>query len=269
MAEGKKPESKEKLISRRKFLIGSSAVIAAGALTACTPKTVTNTVTNTVTSTTTSVPPASTATATTTATATATVTSTATTTRPAVTTTTTVPISYPISTAYLVHDSLRCAGCQSCMLACSMAHDGEANLSLSRIQIMKNTMDPHPYDMEMAVCRQCHVPLCVNSCPVGAAYIDTANGNVRRIDQAKCIGCGACIEACPFLPHRTIWNPVTKKATKCDLCLDTPYYSGKGGPNGTPICVAICPQAALALAKTADQTDIAGYEVDLTPKKAS
>ena len=46
MTDNKKPRSK-KLITRRDFLAASGAVIAAGALTACTPKTVTETVTTT------------------------------------------------------------------------------------------------------------------------------------------------------------------------------------------------------------------------------
>jgi len=67
MTEGKK-NSRKKLVSRRDFLVAGGAVIAAGALSACTPKTetvtstmpgatktvtstMTNTVTNTVTST--------------------------------------------------------------------------------------------------------------------------------------------------------------------------------------------------------------------------
>ena len=45
-------ESKKgKLVSRRDFLVAGGAVIAAGALSACSPSTVTDTVTNTVTNT--------------------------------------------------------------------------------------------------------------------------------------------------------------------------------------------------------------------------
>jgi len=49
MNEGKKPEGKKKLVSRRDFMVGSGAVIAAVALSACAPKAVTETVTSTVT----------------------------------------------------------------------------------------------------------------------------------------------------------------------------------------------------------------------------
>ena len=44
-------EKKKKLVSRRDFLVAGGAVIAAGALRACTPKTTTETVVSTVTNT--------------------------------------------------------------------------------------------------------------------------------------------------------------------------------------------------------------------------
>ena len=98
---------------------------------------------------------------------------------------------YPKSKAYLVYDSRICWGCQSCMFACSSAHYGEANPSLSRIQIIRDapSFTTYPNDIVMSVCRQCVSPLCVENCPTGAAHIDTEHGNIRVIDQEKCIGC--------------------------------------------------------------------------------
>ncbi len=103
----------------------------------------------------------------------------------------TSPQSYAASTGYLVYDSRLCLGCQSCMYACSMTHEGVASPSLSRIQIIKDapSFTKYPYDVAMAVCRQCVTPLCVKNCPTGACHVDEAHGNVRTIDQAKCIGC--------------------------------------------------------------------------------
>ena len=46
--------------------------------------------------------------------------------------------SYPASGGYLVYDSRLCLGCQSCMYMCSLTHEGEANPSLSRIQIIRD-----------------------------------------------------------------------------------------------------------------------------------
>ena len=176
---------------------------------------------------------------------------------------------YPQSTAYLVYDSRQCSGCQSCMLTCSLVHEGEANLSLSRIQVTRSVLARYPYDIQIAVCRQCPEPLCVANCPTGACHIDTDNGNVRRTDESKCIGCQTCLKSCPYTPHRTIWVSTANKATKCDLCVDAPYFSKKGGPSGEQACVTTCPMKALKLVtELPSQKDIGGYDVDLAPPPA-
>jgi protein NrfC len=173
---------------------------------------------------------------------------------------------YPLSTGYLVYDSRRCAGCQSCMLACSLVHDGETSTSLARIQVSRAVLTSYPYDIQISVCRQCPEPMCVKNCPTGACHVSTANGSVRLIDTEKCIGCQTCLKVCPFSPHRTIWNPATRKSSKCDLCANAPYFSKKGGPAGSQACVTTCPMGALKLvAELPSQTDIGGYDVNLAP----
>jgi protein NrfC len=177
-------------------------------------------------------------------------------------------VTYPASTGYLVYDSRLCLGCQSCMLACSITHEGEAAYSLSRIQVIRDapSFTKYPYDVVMSICRQCVSPLCVQNCPTGACHVDKDNGNIRRIDQAKCIGCQRCIQSCPQRPHRTVWNPAKKKSTKCDLCADAPYWSQKGGPTGKQACIESCvPKAIKLVAEAPPQQDINGYDVNLAP----
>lgn len=175
---------------------------------------------------------------------------------------------HALSTRYLVYDSKNCAGCYNCMLACSLVHEGETNLSLSRIQVHRAVLNEYPFDIEINVCRQCPEALCVENCPTGACHISAENGNIRMIDAEECIGCRACIEACPYIPHRPIWNHITEKAIKCDLCTDTPYYNKKGGINGAQACVEACVANALKVVKVLpDQTDISGYDRNLQPPK--
>jgi protein NrfC len=225
MAESEKAEGKIKKVFRREFLVGSGAALAAGALSVSVPG-------------------------------------------PALASEATSDgkVSYAASTGYVVYDSRLCWGCQSCMFACSMSHQGEANPALSRIQIIRDapSFTKYPLDVVMSVCRQCVSPLCVQNCPTGAAHVDAEHGNVRVIDQAKCIGCKKCIQMCPQRPHRTVWNPYKKKSSKCDLCIDAPFWSKKGGPGGEPACVAGCPAHALKLvADPPPQEDVAGYDVNL------
>ena len=174
------------------------------------------------------------------------------------------PITHPESRGYLVYDSKKCINCTTCMLSCSMVHYGEQNLSLARIQMIHDSFGRFPNDLQIAPCRQCITPPCVENCPVGAAFIDTKNGNVRRIDQDKCIGCGICLKMCPQRPHRTVWNHYIDKSSKCDLCIDTPYWKEKGGPNGKQACVESCPMQAIKLVNEApDQEQTEGYNVNL------
>jgi protein NrfC len=175
-------------------------------------------------------------------------------------------IDYPLSKAYLVYDSRHCAGCLQCMLTCSLVHTGESSLSLSRIQVIKSVLNQYPEDIQVHVCRQCPEPLCVQNCPTGACHISAANGNVRMIDSEKCIGCQTCLQSCPHTPHRTIWNTAAKKAAKCDLCVDTPYFNKKGGFSGAQACVSTCPAGALkVVAELPSQIDNNGYDVSVAP----
>jgi protein NrfC len=173
---------------------------------------------------------------------------------------------YPLSTAYLVYDSRRCAGCLGCMLACSLVHEGSTSLSLSRIQVHRAVLTKYPLDIQINACRQCPEPLCVMNCPTGAAHVSAVNGNIRMIDSEKCIGCETCIKSCPHIPHRTIWNPEINKATKCDMCVNTPYFNKKGGPGASQACVLACPVGAIKMvAELPSQADISGYDVNLAP----
>lgn len=169
----------------------------------------------------------------------------------------------PASEGYLVVDTKKCGGCASCMLACSMVHSGESNLSLSRIQVMNNVFAPFPGGIVQQQCRQCPYPACLDACPTGALHADAENGNVRAIDPGKCIGCERCINACPFTPSRVQWDPKGRKSQKCDLCADTPYMSADGGPGGMQACVAVCPHKAISFVTDAPVQTDKGYQVNL------
>jgi protein NrfC len=170
----------------------------------------------------------------------------------------------PASEGYLLVDTKKCQGCLSCMLACSLVHEGTENLSLSRIQILQNSFAKFPDDLTMAQCRQCVDPACVEACPEKALYVDKKNGNIRIVDVKKCIGCKSCVQACPFEPSRALWNSDKKRALKCDLCADAPYWNGKGGPKGKQACVEVCPLGAIQFTKKIpEQKGDTGYKVNL------
>lgn len=170
----------------------------------------------------------------------------------------------PASEGYLLVDIKKCQGCVSCMLSCSLVHEGEVNLSLSRIQILQNSFKGWPDDLTIEQCRQCVEPKCVEACPEGALFADPEHGNVRRVCKSKCIGCMSCVEACPFAPGRAIWNFQEERAQKCDLCADAPFWEEEGGPGGKQACVEVCPVGAIKFVRDIPrQEGEDGYKVNL------
>lgn len=172
-------------------------------------------------------------------------------------------IAFPVSEGYLLVDSKKCQGCNSCMMACSLAHHGVQSLSLARVQVTQDPFAGWPNDKQIAQCRQCPGAPCVSACPTGANHVDTENGNVRTIDPTKCIGCQRCVAACPFNLARAEWDFEDKYAQKCDLCVDTPFWKKKDGPAGAQACKAICPVGAISFTKDVPVQGDAGYDVNL------
>ena len=124
-----------------------------------------------------------------------------------------------------------CIGCKSCELACSLANEGEMNISRARIKTLTfiEGRYPLPYNF-VSTCRQCGDAPCLHSCPVAA--ISFNRQKVVIVDQERCIGCGKCVNTCPF--GAMFFNSESRKAYKCDLC--------KGGE---PACAEICPTGAI------------------------
>jgi protein NrfC len=165
---------------------------------------------------------------------------------------------------FLLVDMKKCQGCLSCMLACSLVHDGIESLSLSRIQVLQNSFGKWPNDLTLSQCRQCVEPACVVACPVDALKSNPDFGGVTTVDIEKCIGCKKCIEACPYTPSRVIWNFEEEHSQKCDLCANAPFWDNDGGPDGKKACIEICPLDAIVFTKVIpDQKGDEGYNVNL------
>jgi ferredoxin len=89
----------------------------------------------------------------------------------------------------LLVDTKKCQGCMTCMLSCSLVHDGKENLSHSRIQVIQSSFKKYPEDIEVRFGESCDLCLdtpywheqggvdgkqaCVEACPVGAVRLST------------------------------------------------------------------------------------------------
>lgn len=119
-------------------------------------------------------------------------------------------------------DYLKCVGCGTCEMVCSLVHENASSPALSRIRIVRYRREALNVPITCAFCEK---PPCLDVCPVGAITKNHQTGDVR-IRSELCIGCRQCIQACPF-GHMN-FNPAKGVAFKCDLC------------GGDPQCVKFC-----------------------------
>lgn len=119
-----------------------------------------------------------------------------------------------------------CDGCGDCMTACAEAKQGP-----SRISILPGIGKGR---YELALCKQCGDPKCVQVCPSGALAKNTDNGVVEW-DANRCIDCMLCTAGCSYagIAAETAADGSLGRVSKCDLC------------DGAPACVAACSKGAL------------------------
>jgi Fe-S-cluster-containing dehydrogenase component len=92
------------------------------------------------------------------------------------------------------------------------------------------------------LCNQCVDAPCNQVCPVHASF--TSPEGVELVDGDRCIGCGYCVQACPY-GVRFI-NPETNSADKCTWC----YHRITN--NESPACVEACPVGARVFGRLDD-----------------
>ena len=87
-----------------------------------------------------------------------------------------------------------CTGCQTCSVACKMENLTLPGCARTRITERADTA------WDVAVYMQCENPPCVGACPVKATSKN--DKGIIIVEQDACIGCGKCIEACPYDARR-------------------------------------------------------------------
>jgi Fe-S-cluster-containing dehydrogenase component/formate-dependent nitrite reductase membrane component NrfD len=150
-----------------------------------------------------------------------------------------------------VIDHSRCIGCHACSTACKS--ENEVPISVNRTYVKYVDVGTFPTvrrAFQVTRCNQCDDPPCVAACPTTAMY-QRADGIVD-FNKAICIGCKACIAACPY--DAIFINPADHSAEKCHFCAHRLDIGLE------PACVVICPTEAILVGDMNDPSSrVASY----------
>ena len=152
-------------------------------------------------------------------------------------------------------DVSKCIGCKACQSACLEwndlreevgvnvgVYDNPHDLTPNTLTLMRFTewVNDENGNLEWLIrkdgCMHCSDPGCLKACPAPGAIVQYSNGVVDFVKE-NCIGCGYCVQGCPFNIPRI--SKVDNRAYKCTLCSDR-IAVGQG-----PACAKACPTKAI------------------------
>lgn len=135
-----------------------------------------------------------------------------------------------------VIDNRKCIGCHACSTACKS--ENEVPLGVHRTWVKYVERGTYPdvrRSFQVTRCNHCDNPPCVRICPVTAMYQRT--DGIVEFDKDVCIGCKACMQACPYDAIHI--DPETGTAAKCHYC------SHRIDVGLEPACAVVCPTHAI------------------------
>ncbi len=128
-----------------------------------------------------------------------------------------------------------CMGCKACEVACKAENNVPVNSWRLRVKYVDSGVYPEARRSFTPLrCNHCDNAPCERSCPVSALHI--LNNGIVDIDKDRCIGCAACMLACPY--GAIYMDPETNTADKCTYCA----HRVEAGME--PACVVACPVEA-------------------------
>ena len=135
-----------------------------------------------------------------------------------------------------VIDNRKCIGCHACSTACKA--ENEVPLGVNRTWVKSVETGAYPNvtrHFQVTRCNHCANPPCVRICPVTAMY--QRSDGIVEFDPRQCIGCKACLQACPY--DAIYIDPESHTAAKCHFCAHRTDIGLE------PACVVVCPEHAI------------------------
>ncbi len=134
----------------------------------------------------------------------------------------------------LLSDS--CIGCHACTVACKSEHDVPLGVNRTWVKYIETGEFPNTgRSFSVMRCNHCDDAPCITICPTSALF--RADNGVVDFDDARCIGCKSCMNACPY--DAIYINPATNTAHKCNFC------NHRVEVGLEPACVVVCPTQAI------------------------
>jgi Fe-S-cluster-containing dehydrogenase component/formate-dependent nitrite reductase membrane component NrfD len=131
-----------------------------------------------------------------------------------------------------VIDLRKCIGCHACTIACKAEHDIPVGAHRCWVKTVEKGAFPDTQRLFFPVlCNQCEEAPCLKICPTGALY--KRRDGIVDLNGAACIGCRACMAACPY--DQLFIDPNTRTAEKCNFC------ANRVDNQLQPACVSVCP----------------------------
>ena len=135
-----------------------------------------------------------------------------------------------------VIDQDRCIGCHACTVACKEENQVPVGVFRTWVKYIEKGQFPHTSrHFGVLRCNHCEAAPCIEICPTGTLF-RRADGIVD-FDHRRCIGCKACMQACPY--DALYIDPNTNTAAKCHYC------AHRVEKNLEPACVIVCPTRAI------------------------
>lgn len=152
------------------------------------------------------------------------------------------PVAPPVKWGKVINEHT-CIGCHACSVACKMEHDVPLSVNRTYVkQVEVGTFPEVSRQFQVTRCNQCDNAPCVAICPVTAMF--TRKDGIVDFDRDVCIGCKACIAACPY--DAIYINPDVHSAEKCNFC------AHRIDQGMEPACVIVCPVEAIVVGNLND-----------------
>jgi Fe-S-cluster-containing dehydrogenase component len=139
-------------------------------------------------------------------------------------------------------DQTKCIGCSACSVECKDKYGASYGILRTKMNSYESGSYPNvKLRFRKNACMHCLVAACEAICPVKAIFrVPGDNGNMVEVDKETCIGCGACIGACPFTVPQL--DPEDgRNMEKCSFCAQRVAEGGK-----STFCAEACPVGAIA-----------------------